>query len=141
MARTLIFLMMTFVTILPYYSVLAYCFYNKMSDATEVSIVQVEGQLKTTLISSISFEHFNMPPGSKECCPYTDNECSREKKQDSTCKFLLSYRKGPNKPDTKKQAGRAVIGSCGGYITATGTYDSFSYQVYDENNKQIASGP
>ncbi|KAI9259023.1 hypothetical protein BDA99DRAFT_538943 [Phascolomyces articulosus] len=139
MVRAIILLMMTLVTILPHCYVHAYCFYNQMSDTTEVSISQVGGQRHTILGGRATFfKHKNMPPGSKECCPYQNRECSKERSQGADCKFLLSYRKGPNEPEEKGNV--VIFAPCGGYITAVGTYGDVSYHIFDTNNNQIGAG-
>ncbi|KAI9274277.1 hypothetical protein BDA99DRAFT_601503 [Phascolomyces articulosus] len=85
MVCALIFIVMALVIILPHY-VYAYCFYNKMSDSTEVTVLQKMG---ITLFEYVHhpFNHNNMPPGSKECYPYTSEHCSYEPNPDNKCGF------------------------------------------------------
>ncbi|KAI9250146.1 hypothetical protein BDA99DRAFT_541858 [Phascolomyces articulosus] len=133
MVCALVFLMMTIVAILPHY-VQAYCFYNHMNDITEVTIHQEAGQAYFAT-GDYRFEHKNMPPGSKECCPYTSRHCSETGEQDGKCSFYLAYRRGPNGEGGKSSY--KTNAPCGGYITATGSFDSFSYQVYAANHTQV----
>ncbi|KAI9262198.1 hypothetical protein BDA99DRAFT_537544 [Phascolomyces articulosus] len=146
MVRALLFLVVAYVTILHQYYVHAYCFYNKMSDKTEVSIIQIDGQKNTSNMSHRHFRHMNMPPGSKECCPYTSDQCSKEKHKMPVVNFGMSYfffdiigkRKDPN-DRMDRRAVKTVVALCGGYITATGGFDSFSYQIYAANHTQVGS--
>ncbi|KAG2226084.1 hypothetical protein INT45_011701 [Circinella minor] len=104
-----------------------------MSDNTELYIHQDSGQgywAKT----GRRFQHSNMGTGQKECCPYTSRQCSAKPDKSNTCSFSFTYSRNGGQD---RGPGFTTTCPAGGYIVATGTFDHFSYSVFDADHNRL----
>ncbi|KAI9259014.1 hypothetical protein BDA99DRAFT_561372 [Phascolomyces articulosus] len=74
-----------------------------------------------------------MAPGTKECCPYTDRQCSKMRNPEVDCSFTMFY----SRNGEHSKYSHTTNCPCGGLIIVNGSFERFSYQVYAADRTQI----